>query len=89
MTVVTREVGRTDAPAWTRLRHELWPHATIDDLSTTVDAFFDGGTPLVAAAFLAWDGDVPLGFIELSLRPYVPGARSVPAPFVECLRRSR
>ena len=83
MTFSTRAVRRTDAMAWVNMRHDLWPHAGLDDLSLTVDAFFDGGTPLIAAAFLACDGDAALGFIEVSLRPYVPGTHAVPAPFVE------
>jgi aminoglycoside 6'-N-acetyltransferase I len=48
-----------------------------------VREFFDASTPLIAAAFLAWDGGKPIGFLELSVRQYVPGAASLPAPFVE------
>lgn len=78
-----RAVQPEEASAWVAMRQCLWPHHTVDDLSGTVEAYFSTGTPLVAAAFLAWDGVRPIGFVELSVRPYVPGARSLPAPHVE------
>lgn len=81
--MIVREVQSADAATWIGLRHRLWPHGTVEELAATVEAFFGTGTPLVAAAFLAWDGGTPVGFVELSMRPYVPGARSLPAPFVE------
>src|SRR5207249_10567503 len=33
--------------------------------------------------FFAWHENEPIGFLELSVRSYVPGAASLPAPFVE------
>ena len=79
--VKVREVGVADAERWINLR--LWPAHTVEELSEDVHEFFDRGTPLVAAAFLAWHKNEPIGFLELSVRPYVPGAASLPTPFVE------
>ena len=81
--VEVHAVTQTDAMTWARLRHRLWPEHTLEELSVQVREFFDAGTPLIAAAFLAWDGGTPVGFVELSVRPYVPGAASLPVPFVE------
>ena len=81
--VEVREVGPPDAERWIHLRHRLWPAPTIEELSKDVYAFFNRGTPLVAAAFLAWHKNEAIGFLELSVRSYVPGAGSLPAPFVE------
>jgi len=78
-----REVRAADAQRWINLRHRLWPDQTVEDLSEDVHEFFNRGTPLVVVAFLAWCKNQPIGFLELSVRPYVPGAASQPAPFVE------
>ena len=81
--MIVRAVRAADAAAWARCRHRLWPHRTAEELAQIVEAFFGAGTPLVAAVFLAWEADAPVGFVELSLRAYVPGARRLPAAFVE------
>ena len=81
--VEVREAGAPDAEQWIHLRHRLWPAHTVEELNKDVYAFFNRGTPLVAAIFLAWHKNEAIGFLELSVRPYVPGAASLPAPFVE------
>ena len=81
--VEVREAGAPDAERWIHLRRRLWPVPTVEELSKDVYAFFNRGTPLVAAAFLAWHKNEAIGFLELSVRSYVPGAGSLPAPFVE------
>ncbi|HEX2863122.1 MAG TPA: GNAT family N-acetyltransferase, partial [Deinococcales bacterium] len=40
------------------------------------------GGGLLKAVFLAWSGSRPVGFLELSVRPYAEGCDG-PAPFVE------
>ena len=65
------------------MRHRLWPDATVEDLSSAVSAFFSGGTPFLRAVFVAVDQSAAIGFIEISIRAYVPGARANPAPHVE------
>lgn len=81
--VTVREVRAADASRWAHLRQKLWPGHTVEELSKDVHEFFAHGTPLAAAAFLAWNENEPVGFLELSVRSYVPGALSLPAPFVE------
>jgi aminoglycoside 6'-N-acetyltransferase I len=81
--VEIREVTPADAGAWASFRQRLWPEASLEELAEQVRAFFDEGTQLMETAFIAWDGDDPVGFLEVSVRAYVPGADSLPAPFVE------
>jgi aminoglycoside 6'-N-acetyltransferase I len=82
--VTIREGIPSDASHWLRLRQLLWPHADPVDLRQHVEAFFGPGDPTVAAVFLAIGTDGrPLGFAEISLRAYVPGASTSPAPFLE------
>lgn len=66
-----------------RLRHQLWPNSEIDELKAHVEAFFRHDSPYIAAAFLAHEGDAPLGFIELNVRPYAEGCEFSPVPHVE------
>ena len=77
------EATSADADAWAEFRHALWPDQPLAELAADVRDFFDKGTPLIAAGFLAWEGERAVGFLELSVRPYVPGADSVSAPFIE------
>lgn len=72
-------------PQWARLRHALWPEASLEEhrreaLSILEDP--DGGV-----AFLAHlDGHGPVGFAEASLRrDYVNGCSTSPAAFLEGL----
>jgi aminoglycoside 6'-N-acetyltransferase I len=46
-------------------------------------AFFHGGSPYIAAAFIAAVDGTPAGFIELNLRPYAEGCESSPVPHIE------
>lgn len=77
------EATPADADTWAEFRHALWPDEPFAELAAEARDSFHGGVPTIAAAFLAWEGKEPVGFLELSLRPYVPGADSSPAPFVE------
>ena len=72
-----------DAAAWVGMRHRLWPDASVEDLASTVAAYFSGGTPFLAVAFVAARETDAVGFIEISIRAYVPGAAVNPAPHVE------
>jgi aminoglycoside 6'-N-acetyltransferase I len=81
--VDVREVTPADAEPWASLRHDLWPDLSLEESRAEVREFFDPGTPLISAAFLAWDGERAIGFLELSVRSHVPGADRLPAPFVE------
>jgi aminoglycoside 6'-N-acetyltransferase I len=78
-----REVTRADVDTWAEFRLALWPDQPLEELAADVRDFFDKGSPLIAVGFLAWEGEDAVGFLELSVRPYVPGADSVSAPFIE------
>lgn len=78
-----REISPGDTDVWLGLRRQLWPDASPDEERGHVDAFFAGTNPTVAVVFLAIASDEPIGFAEVSLRPYVPDATTTPAPFLE------
>jgi aminoglycoside 6'-N-acetyltransferase I len=83
--VIIRPVtGDADVQIWAALRHKLWPHASAGELLVEAQTFASGGdSPLVAAAFIADDEAKPMGFIELSIRPFADGCDSRPIPHVE------
>lgn len=80
---IVREARPGDSSIWLGLRQRLWPDADPSELRAQVDAFFRSGIPTVAAVWLAFDGAKAMGFAEVSLRPYVPGSTTIPAPFLE------
>jgi len=67
------------------MRARLWPECDASGLARDVHAFFAGGrVPALDAAFVARDEDErPVGFLELSIRPFSDGCDSIPVPHVE------
>lgn len=59
------------------MRHQLWPEADPQELLAELHQC---DAPI---AFIAWQEEAAIGFIELSIRSYVEGAPANPAPFVE------
>ena len=67
------------------IRHKLWPHETLDE---HVAEITDLMTHYDYHAWLAYDGDKTdkkeaIGFMELSVRPYVNGCLYRPVAFLE------
>jgi len=73
-----------DADAWAALRSRLWPDADPASLLAETRAFLAGDdVDVLAAAFLATGASGPIGFVELSIRPFADGCASRPVPHVE------
>jgi aminoglycoside 6'-N-acetyltransferase I len=85
MALNVRAVLPGDAPAWTAMRERLWPeHDPLDDHAREIAAFFAGETsPTLTAAFVAIADGLPVGIIELAIRPYAEGCADSPVPYVE------
>ncbi len=65
------------------MRGRLWPEANCEELAREVAEFLRGqALPTPHVVFVAADPQ-PVGFLELSLRPYANGCDSMPVPFVE------
>ena len=65
------------------MRHALWPNEEVANLNRDVDAFFDGSSKYITAAFIALTDGEPVGFIEINIRPYAEGCESSPVPHIE------
>jgi aminoglycoside 6'-N-acetyltransferase I len=81
---LVRPVERSDAGAWLTMRRELWPEASVGEHEREIAAFFRGraAEPLAVLIAERSDGE-PLGFAELSIRPFADGCRSSPVAYLE------
>jgi aminoglycoside 6'-N-acetyltransferase I len=82
-TLLIRPAERTDAALWERMRAELWPDES-GSHSQDITRYFSGNltNPLEVLVACAGSGE-PVGFIELSIRPYAEGCTSERVAFVE------
>ncbi len=82
--MVVRPVQKGEGGAWAALREWLWPDADKAELVKEAEPFLDGlKVPTIAAVFLAEEKTLPLGFLELAVRPFSDGCESRPVPHVE------
>ncbi len=83
--MMVRPLKLRDAKPWGEMRARLWPEADADQLMQEATAFASGrANTLLAAVFVAdADKTVPIGFIEVSIRPFSDGCESTPVPHVE------
>src|SRR5689334_12048147 len=72
----------SDIPAWLAMRQKLWP--VQDEREHAADVARTRGKPGFCE-FVAEEraSGTLVGFIELALRPYVNGCRTMPVAFVE------
>lgn len=83
--ILIRHAQAAYAERWLRMRNELWPDQTIEELRRDVEAFFDGRATHLWAVLFAIDQDAGqlLGFAELNIRPYAEGCDSSRIAFLE------
>lgn len=78
-----RTVDVADAPSWERMRQALWP-ASAGEHARDIAAFFAGDHTEPAEVVLALGEDGrPVGFAELSIRPFADGCSSRPVAYLE------
>jgi len=77
-----RLAGRSDTAVLARFRHALWPDGPEAEHRAEVERFFEKRAP-AAAVMLAEDASGPLGFAELSIRPYAEGCDTDRVGFLE------
>jgi aminoglycoside 6'-N-acetyltransferase I len=78
-----RLIGPGDLATWCRMRVALWPAEPEGDLIRDAEAHLQGAGALQAVFLCEAAPGQPLGMIELSLRSYADGCRSMPVPYVE------
>ena len=79
-----RQVRRSDARAWLRLRCALWPDGSEAEHGAEINRFFAETSREPAAVLLAEDGaGQVLGVAELSIRPCAEGCRTNRVGYLE------
>ena len=86
-----RPILPKDRDAWVRLRHELWPKYSIEELARDANKVLSSRengqmwrTSMLATVLLAEaEAEGPVGFAEVDLRPYADGCRSSPVGYLE------
>jgi len=83
--VNVRPVLIPDADAWLRMRCELWPEEREGEHAEEAQAYFAGDFPRGPwQVHLAEDSDgQPLGFAEVSIRPYAEGCSTARVAYLE------
>jgi aminoglycoside 6'-N-acetyltransferase I len=71
-----------DLEVWLDMRCALWPEGSRDDHRREIEAFLNGSAREPQAVLLA-EIETPIGFAELSIRPYAEGCRSDRVAFLE------
>src|SRR5438045_1334533 len=81
--VTVRAIARGDAEAWHRFRIALWPDVTVESHRADINRFLAGTSREPLAILLAEERGTPLGFAELSIRPYAEGCETDRVAFLE------
>lgn len=81
MSFSIRRATDEDKPEWLRMRHGLWPDASLEYLALDLDDLLaDEDT----AVFMAFNEiGQPVGFIEVSLRSFAEGCETSPVGYIE------
>jgi aminoglycoside 6'-N-acetyltransferase I len=81
--LLIRPVERADAEIWEQMRTALWPDHT-GSHARDIATYFNANRTNPAEVLLACTGSgVPVGFVELSIRPYAEGCETDRVAFVE------
>jgi aminoglycoside 6'-N-acetyltransferase I len=82
--VRVRPAERSDAAAWLEMRYALWPDGSVDEHTSEIERFFSGQAREPLAVLIAEDpAGRPLGFAELSIRPYAEECATDRVAFLE------
>ena len=75
-------VTRADAGAWLEMRCALWPDDA-DAHRAEIDRFFEGDRREPAEVLVAFEGNIAIGFAELSIRNIVDGCSTGNVGYLE------
>lgn len=79
--MLVRKFENTDFAEWQRMRHALWPDATLAEHALEMQAWFQRADALVVVSARVAGG--LCGFAEAGPRPYVDGCGASPVAFLE------
>lgn len=62
------------------LRNELWPHYGLEALEQQISELMNSDDEFL---YVGFEGDSPIGFIELTIRESAPGSENARVPYLE------
>jgi aminoglycoside 6'-N-acetyltransferase I len=66
------------------MRHALWPESSLSEHENEIEKFFSSQAREPLAVLIAEDeAGNPVGFAELSIRPFAEGSRTSPVAYLE------
>lgn len=77
-----RPITRAHTDAWLQMRGDLWPD-DVEAHGRDVARFFSGDRREPMEVLIAFDGDAPVGFAELSIRNIVNACRTSNVGYLE------
>jgi len=80
--MIIRKVTEKDFDSWLKMRYDLWPYHTMEELETEmrkIYKFFDVDN----IAYVAEEGNIIVGLIELSIHETAPGCTTKNVGFIE------
>src|SRR5690348_15080022 len=81
--ITVRAARAADASDWERMRQALWPSAP-GEHAREIAMFFEGDRSDPAEVLIALNNSGrPVGFVELSIRPYAEGCYSGRVAYLE------
>src|SRR5581483_7800735 len=83
--IAVRMPERDDEAEWLRLRRAHWPECAADQHELEMGTLLADADRAAVFVSPAAHGEHLAGFVELSLRPWMEGARGCPVAFVEAL----
>jgi aminoglycoside 6'-N-acetyltransferase I len=82
--LIVRRATGSDAAGWSRMRAALWPDGSEKEHGAEIEQFLAGRSREPAAVLIADDArGEPVGFAELSIRPFAEGCRTGRVAYLE------
>ena len=81
--MLVRPATPEDSAPWLKMRQALWPEGASDH-PFEIASYFAGRLRMPLQVLLAFDGaGLPVGFVELSIRPYAEGCDTDSVAYLE------
>lgn len=80
MDITLQSPTQNNTAAWLELRKKLWHLSDEEKHLREIQEYFNTKN---RTAFIAYQGTIPVGFIEVSLREYAEGCKDTPVGYIE------
>ena len=82
MSLSVREMRKADSASWAEMRYRMWDSLSTDEHMTDIARMLSRETKRTGYIAVA-DGNLSIGFAEVSIRDYANSCTRQPVPFLE------